>query len=406
LFLAFSLSPEKRDLYLLPAYPALALLGALAKGPIALILVAIPLVGWRWILGAHAQRATRAAIVGCALSALAPGLVWATAVVAREPQLAYDLFVGQFFERAVSGTNHINPFWYHFYLQPTLMLPWTLPMLAGSWAAAQALRARAKWQHFDAGLAQSGWWFWALFLAFSLSPEKRDLYLLPAYPALALLGARWLCEVVRDARAVRAIVTPVPVLLVLLGLALCASPLFVERFNAELPTLSWEPALAGLPLLLGAAIAVRSGWRGKHLGATLALAFGLAGFATATALLVFPLINPIKSARALALEVAAMPEHPTEIPCIGLMPEGYRYYSRRPIVHGPSLDASLDDPVSPQEIAFLALVQREGDQFLALVQQANYENWSAATRSHVEIRHEQLVGRRKIYVLGANRSRK
>jgi len=377
-------------------------LGVLAKGPIALILFAVPLAGWRWILGPHAQRAGAPAWAAFAFAALAPGLAWASAVVARRPELAYDLFVGQFFERAVIGTNHHNPPWYHALVQPAMMLPWTLPMLAGSWWAWRALQARRRGHDFDAGLALAGWWFWALFLAFSLSPEKRELYLLPAYPALGLLGARWLCETVRAGRLARALVTPIPLLLLLTGIAICAAPFFENLAPEDIPQLSWQPLALGLPMALGAAIALRQGWRGHHSSATLALASGLALAGTLTALVIYPLANPLKSARSLSQYLSECEERPTSIPAVGVMPEGYRYYSRLNVVHGPHLDAALSDPIGAQETAFLALAREQGAQFLALVRRDDFLRWSEATRSQLKIRHEQLVGGRAVLVLGAH----
>ncbi|MEO6708629.1 MAG: glycosyltransferase family 39 protein [Planctomycetota bacterium] len=375
-------------------------LGVLAKGPIALVLIAVPLLGWRWIQGAQPVRASRAFRLLAVLAALAPGLCWALAVIARRPELAYDLFLGQFFERAVKGTNHVNPFWYHFAYQPLLLLPWSVPVLGGSWLGWRALRARWQGLAFDPGVAQCGLWFWCLMVLFSLSPEKRDLYLLPAYPAAALLAARWTLQSVRNRQVSRAWNSIVPMLLMLVGVALCCARLFESRLPAEFAGLTWQPFAIGLPLALAALLALRSVWRAELMRATLALASGLAVSATLAALVFFPMVNPLKSARSLSARLAARPEQPSVIPVVGVMPEGYRFYSGRPVVQGPILDRSLPDPVGNQQREFLEIARREGAAFLALVERKNWQLWSEATRGQFDVRLEQEVGTRRIFVLG------
>ncbi len=374
-------------------------LAVLAKGPIAFALVGIPLAGWRWIAGPHPLRLSRTAWTGAGLAAVVPALSWALAVVARHPELAYDLFLGQFFERAIKGRNHIGPFWYHLTLQPLMMLPWTPLAFAGSWLAWRALAARRRGETFDLGLAQSGWWFWALLGAFSLSPEKRDLYLLPAYPAVALLGSRWIAQALRAHSRDRWIVAPVPALLALLGIALCGAGLFQSRLPADFPSIAWPAVAVGLALFGGAALAVRESRRGEHARATLALAGGLALTSCVASLLIFPLVNPTKSSRSLAAYLLTRPERPTSIPCVGVMPEGFRFYSGLPIVQGPVLDPAISNTLDLQQKSFLALAEREGSAFLALVAERNWLSWSETTRAAFEIRHTQAVAARRVLVL-------
>ncbi|HTF89929.1 MAG TPA: glycosyltransferase family 39 protein [Planctomycetota bacterium] len=392
-------NPKQRGRNLLAA-GLLAGLGVLAKGPIALVLIALPLLGWRWVQGAQPVRATRAFRLLAVLAALAPGLCWALAVIARRPELAYDLFLGQFFERAVKGTDHVNPFWYHFFYQPLLMLPWTVPILGGSWLAWRALRARWRREAFDPGIAQCGLWLWSLMIAFSLSPEKRDLYLLPAYPAAALLAARWILQSIRNQSISRAWNSIVPMLLMLVAIVVCCARLYESRLPAAFVGLTWQPFAVGIPLALAAALSLRGVWRADLMRATVALASGLAVTATLAALIIFPMVNPLKSARSLSARLAARPEQPSVIPVVGVMPEGYRFYSGRPVVQGPIRNKTLPDPVGTQEREFLEIARREGPQFLALVERKNWNLWSEATRASFEVRLEQKVGTRQIFILG------
>ena len=98
---------------------------------------------------------------------------------------------------------------------------------------------------FDRGLAQAGWWFWALLVAFSLSPEKRDLYLLPAYPAVALLASRWIVQAMRTPRVQRGLAALVPALLTAIGIALCGAGFFQSRLPTDFPSIAWPSVAVG-----------------------------------------------------------------------------------------------------------------------------------------------------------------
>jgi len=121
---------------------------------------------------------------GIALS-VAPALLWLAA--------ASQLAPAGFFETAVldnvghrffSGTAHIRPFYYYLYQFPLDFLPWTL-----LWPLVAVHAWRAQPEPGEAASARRLLWLWlAVFLfVFSLSAGKRGLYLLPAFPAAALL---------------------------------------------------------------------------------------------------------------------------------------------------------------------------------------------------------------------------
>lgn len=86
-----------------------------------------------------------------------------------------------FIERGLHGMHHKNPIWYYLVIGPLLFLPWS-GLLPGAFVAAWR-RRRARPERF----------LWAfvifVFVFFSISGERRNLYILPAFPALALLVA-------------------------------------------------------------------------------------------------------------------------------------------------------------------------------------------------------------------------
>jgi 4-amino-4-deoxy-L-arabinose transferase-like glycosyltransferase len=90
-------------------------------------------------------------------------------------------------ERYVKAWEHTAPWYFYLGAFPAEFLPWTL-FLPQAFAYGIARRGRVE---------LSGWWFAVCWLAtillfFSLSSGKRDIYILPAFPAAALLvGWAW-----------------------------------------------------------------------------------------------------------------------------------------------------------------------------------------------------------------------
>jgi 4-amino-4-deoxy-L-arabinose transferase-like glycosyltransferase len=155
------------------AAAAATALGLMAKGPVALVLVAVPL--------ALAPRVTPGVVRpgaagwgGFLAAVLLLAGPWFTALAWFHPE-----FVGYFFwkhhvERFLRPFDHPEPFWFYLPQVVVGLLPWSLGLVAWRWRgagpAARVALAAAAWQ----------------ILFFSLSGSKRHVYLVPAYPPLAL----------------------------------------------------------------------------------------------------------------------------------------------------------------------------------------------------------------------------
>ena len=116
---------------------------------------------------------------------LAITVPWFAAVSSRNPDFAYFFFVHEHFERYLTAIHHREGAWWYFI--PYLLvgfLPWTgaLPWLA-----------RSRRTDFSSALL----WSWAafVFVFFSASSSKLPSYILPMFPALALLLAERLQHV-------------------------------------------------------------------------------------------------------------------------------------------------------------------------------------------------------------------
>lgn len=163
-------------------------LGTLVKGPVALLplLAAAVFLAWERRL-----RELRSLVPAWSwLLSLGLPLLWVAGAVALTPQgFFYEAVVQNTAGRFVGEFSKVEPFYYFAYQFPVNFLPWTVlwPLVAlelwrrGKLPPEEREHASA-WRFL---LAWVGTWF----VFFSLSHGKRGLYLIPCFPAAALLCA-------------------------------------------------------------------------------------------------------------------------------------------------------------------------------------------------------------------------
>jgi 4-amino-4-deoxy-L-arabinose transferase-like glycosyltransferase len=229
-------------------------------------------------------------------------------------------------------------------------------------------------------------WFAVILIAFSVITPKRDLYLLPLYPAIALLCARELAEAQRAGVLARWVTVACAGILLAAGVGLAVAPHVVPElapYAGGVTSMSVALATAGAAALVFQRRANFADWARSIFG-------GFAAAALVYALWLVPPINAEKSARALAQYLAQRPEKPTSIACVGVQPEGYRFYGGVPTSKEPLVPA----------------LDREGAQFLALVNEKYFRSLPPEVRARVRVLEAQSVGSRDVLVLGAALPRK
>jgi 4-amino-4-deoxy-L-arabinose transferase-like glycosyltransferase len=166
-------------------------LAMLSKGPLGLLLPGLVLVLWQGSL-----RRWRRIIEMAPLSVIAVAvyLPWfaATAEGMGWDKMLHE-FYAQNFERFMTGElrGHAQPWFYYlrdFWLD---FMPWSWLVPSAIWWLVRSGRYR------DPNLQLALWWFGTFLVFLSMAATKRPLYLLPAYPAIALLLAPWLASVGR-----------------------------------------------------------------------------------------------------------------------------------------------------------------------------------------------------------------
>jgi 4-amino-4-deoxy-L-arabinose transferase-like glycosyltransferase len=189
-----------------------------------------PSAGWRaWYL-----RVGLATLAGIGIA-----LAWAIpAALSGGPAYADAIFWGQTAGRMVESFAHARPFWWYLPLLPILLFPWLL--WGGVWRGLKRLP-------LDAGARFCLAWVAPSFLAFSLISGKQVHYLLPLFPAFALLAARGLGRL--DGQPSRADRAPLAILLLILASAFPLAPLLQDKVS-ELRWVASSSPLWGVLLAL------------------------------------------------------------------------------------------------------------------------------------------------------------
>ncbi len=164
-------------------------LGVLAKGPVILlhVLPAALLAVW-WNPGMRKLHWMGGVLVAILIGA-AIALAWAVpAGFAGGDEYRHAIFWGQTADRMVESFAHRRPVWWYLPLLPVMFLPWFVwPEL---WSALR------KYVH--SGIDRGGLfclaWLLPVVIAFSFISGKQPHYLIPVFPAFALLAGRAIVE--------------------------------------------------------------------------------------------------------------------------------------------------------------------------------------------------------------------
>jgi len=172
---------------------------------------------------------------------------WFVLVQMRNPEFFDFFFVGEHFARFLLPGHHRPGSWYYFL--PVIVagtLPWTSLLFPASRLAWR--RERASDQPVDADRFLL-LWIVVIVAFFSLSSSKLPGYVLPVFPALALLAARWL------AQAPPASVAAHLLLGTLVGAAMAVAGVAAVTVGADLPSLDAIAPIAPSLVVAGVATA-------------------------------------------------------------------------------------------------------------------------------------------------------
>jgi len=256
-------------LWMLLAWTAMGL-GFLSKGLIGLALPAGAMVAYALVHRDISFLKRLEPVAGVAVM-LAIALPWIVAVSIANPEFPHFFFVHEHFERFLTQSHRRTaPWWYFVPILIAGMLPWAAMLgqaLIAAWKGdppGQSFKPRRFLLLYAA----------VIFLFFSVSQSKLPSYILPIFPALALLVGEWLTRI--RGRTLAWLILPIAVLALAGAIA---SPLVVNLGNEKVPAAlyglfsGW--ILAGaLTLLAASCLAMFFAWRSRIDAAIVALGAG------------------------------------------------------------------------------------------------------------------------------------
>jgi 4-amino-4-deoxy-L-arabinose transferase-like glycosyltransferase len=365
---------------------AAAALAVLAKGPVGLLLplgIALVTLAVDRKIGTWREFAP---LTGPLLFAAICG-AWVAATMLWGPA-EYSVWAAlkeHFIERGIHGMHHPQPWWYYAKVLPPQLLPWTF-LVPG--ALVLAWRRRDRTDRFLLVTVI----FVVLF--FSISTEKRTLYVLPAVPAFALMTARFAGAVLgwEDAPALsRRWLTAgqsfLAGLLILLG---AVAPFAAQRVE-EVP--SWVLFVLSAVLLVTGLSAL---WAGVKRNLFAAVVIPGAGFALAflfVAVVVYPMADAFKSSRefagVIATETAASRAAGHQVLAfdLGNLPVHYAFYTNGIYT------------VETGDLADLALHLDQEARVFAVANANRLDELPAAVRERMEIVATTNASRRDVALI-------
>jgi 4-amino-4-deoxy-L-arabinose transferase-like glycosyltransferase len=329
-------------------------LAVLAKGPVAVVLLGLTLLGFGWLqrdlVGvAHCLRPLRGGLI--TLLVAGP---WYGLALLREGEPFWSSFFGyhnlQRFSSVVN--NHQAPWWLFGLILVLASLPATPLLLLG---LVRALREPVP-PPAQSLQCFAACWLLAVLLFFTAAATKLPSYWLPATPAAALLIAlaaqrgAWL--------AWRVMV----LLTALVALVLALAPRWVPAIvTPEMPTLPEDLLASGLLPLAAGCFALASllglvgGWRRGNPAALVASQLPLVAFVLAVLLPLALLGDRLRAEPVRRLAASAQRLSPRDAPShlamVGMLKPSLHFYGRRVVVYeeaGPRGMVNLSDRLASE----------------------------------------------------------
>jgi 4-amino-4-deoxy-L-arabinose transferase-like glycosyltransferase len=354
-YLGYEKEDRRRKYYLMAGL--FAGLAILTKGPAAYLTLPI------FLIFAGLQRNVkkfwrRDLLLGVLLSVMVVLIWWIPACwVGGRDYMDWILFkqaVGTYVE---GGRHfHAEPFYFYLIRFPAEFFPWVVFL-----PTAFFLGLRKKFGRRKEFLFLSIWFIF-IFLFFSLSKGKKDNYLLPLYPAAALMvGVLW-DHGLQSEEGKRGFVSG---LLLLSLLFLTAAVLFLSKIPQRFypPLTDYHPTTVSVLsyLLVGSLLALFFFIKKKRWASFITL---MTAFALLHLHLFFllPKFDPQRSARAFSEKILKRMEAGDELKTYSLKSNGLLYYTKRPYVESIQSKERFSEIVNSPQRVFVVIYPEALDQ--------------------------------------------
>ena len=280
------------------------------------------------------------------------------------------------FQRYTAGAGHRQPFYYYVTTLPVDLLPWTVFVVP----ALIAYRPyRRIWQ--TPVLLFFVLWFLSVLLFFSAADTKRELYLLPLMPVLALLIGNYFNDLTTGAIDETAIFSWLALInftiIVIIGVTLSAAAWIVRR------EAFWFFVPGSLALALGGAVVVRFFRQRQPLKAITSIVLTITILLLSSALWVFPYLEQFKSRRPLALAIKRIVPATAPLYIYADTMNDFNFYLERDMMPVLTSPADIEKLASGTQTSYMLIKDRDlkrlniaAPQWIVLTQSTGSTTWN------------------------------
>jgi 4-amino-4-deoxy-L-arabinose transferase-like glycosyltransferase len=350
-FIARALFHKGSPYEILLAYPLMAL-AVLTKGLIGVVLPGLLLLAlmlarrdWRLVFRLKLH-------LGVPIFLLVAAPWFFLVARATDGRWLADFIYIHHIQRYTAGAGHRQSFYYYLTTLPADFLPWTIFLIP-------ALAAYRSYRRYWAEPTTQFFilWFVSVFLFFTLSNTKRDLYLLPLMPTLALFVGKYFDDFATGKIAAgtlyRWTAAGLFAFAALAGIAAAPTAWLIQR-SALISALA-----AALPLLLGGASVVWYVRRDRPLAVVGSVVAMMALTVVSAALWIMPYLENFKSPRSFAQQVNEMVPASAPVYIYADTMNDFNFYTKRevmPVLTSPPALAAL---LARSEHAYLLVKERD-----------------------------------------------
>ena len=255
-------------------------------------------------------------------------------------------------QRYTEWEGHRHPFFYYFRTLPVDFLPWTVFAIPATVAYFPYRQLLQRPQALYFSLC-----FLAVFLFFSLSDSKRDLYLLPLLPTLALLVGNYIDDLaenrIAESALYRWLSQSVFAAVAVIGLGL---PIFTWIVRREM---FWISLSACLILSLGGIFTVIFIRKRRPLKAVTAVVLLMASLTVCGSIWILPYVNQFKSRRSFSIEIKKFVPPTAPLYIYADTMNDFNFYTEREVIPVLSSAGEVADVLRQIGSSYLLIKERD-----------------------------------------------
>jgi 4-amino-4-deoxy-L-arabinose transferase-like glycosyltransferase len=278
-------------------------LATLAKGPVGFILPLLTVIMYLALKGELRQLKEMRFGLGTCVFLLTLLLWLVPAGLQGGKDYSQEIVLHQTVSRFFDAWAHHQPFYYYFQVFPADFLPWTIFLPAALIWSFQGWRKKREGDFLFPFV-----WFIVVFIFFACSTGKRELYLLPLYPAAAIItGKLWAdCFAGQENSFVKRYMNISLFILVCSMLIAGIVPFFIQakfsKFLESAPQVNFIPITAFFFVTALVLFVLR---HRKIAYFTLIVMMMICGMLYAVGS-ILPTLNPLKSAKPISREIISL----------------------------------------------------------------------------------------------------